>query len=244
MFVFRRILALGVVCLSSFGAAQLSAQLSDQLAAERVLGPHWRQIARASGMIFSGTVLQIEGQPADKGHPLPLVLTTFHVDRDIAGVRREKTVTVREWAGAWSMQRPMTRGQRLLIFEYPPSRLGLTSPVGGRLGQVVLDPRGEIVAIEQLPFPPESGREDFSRAGADAAFQRNGSTARLKPCPPENRSFMGVLPKEEVQPPNRCATQDPTSRAEIAARPQSITLAQLERAIRAVRRKSVRKHKE
>jgi hypothetical protein len=40
----------------------------------------------------------------------------------------------------------MTKGQHIFIFLYPPSRLGLTSPVGGRLGQVALDPSGKNVS--------------------------------------------------------------------------------------------------
>jgi hypothetical protein len=44
------------------------------------------------------------------------------------------------------MHRPMINGQHILIFLYPPSRLGLTSPVGGSLGQVALDPSGKNVS--------------------------------------------------------------------------------------------------
>src|SRR5258708_34504916 len=44
------------------------------------------------------------------------------------------------------MHRPMSSGQHILIFLYPLSRLGFTSPVGGSLGQVVLDPSGKNVS--------------------------------------------------------------------------------------------------
>jgi hypothetical protein len=40
----------------------------------------------------------------------------------------------------------MRKGQHILIFLYPPSRLGLTSPVGGWLGQVALDASGNNVS--------------------------------------------------------------------------------------------------
>ena len=64
----------------------------------------------------------------------------------MAGVKRGQILTIHEWAGAWSMHRPMRTGQHILIFLYPPSRLGFTSPVGGSLGQVALDASGKNVA--------------------------------------------------------------------------------------------------
>ena len=73
-------------------------------------------------------------------------------------------LTIREWAGAWSRQRALRPGQRVLLFLYPPSRLGLTSPVGGPLGQIALSGKGEIVVPpahvpvvsprSALPVPP------------------------------------------------------------------------------------------
>jgi hypothetical protein len=74
------------------------------------------------------------------------------VDQAIAGVEQGQILTIHEWAGAWSMHRPMSRGQHMLIFLYPLSRLGFTSPVGGALGQVALDPTGKNVSkYEQKP---------------------------------------------------------------------------------------------
>jgi len=70
----------------------------------------------------------------------------FRVDEAIAGVERGRVVTIHEWAGAWSRHRSMRSGEHILIFLYPRSRLGLTSPVGGSLGQVALDASGKNVA--------------------------------------------------------------------------------------------------
>ena len=79
----------------------------------------------------------------------PAVQLSFRVDEAIAGVERGQILTIHEWAGAWSMHRPMSKGQHILIFLYPPSRLGLTSPVGGSLGQVALDASGKNVSKSQ-----------------------------------------------------------------------------------------------
>lgn len=133
------------ICLSSFAAAQPS----DQVIAERVLGPQWRQLSRRAGLIFAGTLLAAEAPTAATDRATPgatrAVQLSFRVDRAIAGVDRGQILTVHEWAGAWSMHRPMSKGEHILIFLYPPSRLGFTSPVGGSLGQVALDPRGKNV---------------------------------------------------------------------------------------------------
>ncbi len=115
-------------------------------------------------MIFAGTVLSTPAQAAtiktatiqtattptvvtDRAVPgaTPAVELSFRVDEAIAGVEPGQILTIHEWAGAWSMHRPMSKGQHILIFLYPPSRLGLTSPVGGSLGQVALDLTGKKV---------------------------------------------------------------------------------------------------
>jgi len=102
-------------------------------------------------MIFAGTVLSSSAAP-DRiaAGTAPSIELIFRVDEPIAGVERGQILTIHEWAGAWSMHRPMTKGQRILIFLYPPSRLGLTSPVGGSLGQVVLDSSGQTISAETV----------------------------------------------------------------------------------------------
>jgi hypothetical protein len=151
-------LCLSNFCLSGFAAAQ-----SDQVIAERVLGPRWKQLSRRAGMIFAGTVLTATAPSvttptvttptaaADRVVPgtTPSVQLRFRVDQAIAGVEQGQILTIHEWAGAASMYRPLHSGQHILIFLYPPSRLGLTSPVGGSLGQVALDPSGKNVAAQK-----------------------------------------------------------------------------------------------
>ncbi|HMD17680.1 MAG TPA: hypothetical protein VKH18_13535 [Terriglobales bacterium] len=153
------LLCLSTSCLSNWAAAQQS----DQVIAERVLGPQWKQLSRRAGIIFAGTVLSAAKQSVatqtavtDQAAPgavsttvpatVPAMELSFRVDRAIAGFEPGQVLTIHEWAGARSMHRPMTKGQHILIFLYPPSRLGLTSPVGGSLGQVALDPSGKNVS--------------------------------------------------------------------------------------------------
>ncbi|MGA9528005.1 MAG: hypothetical protein WBS24_07815 [Terriglobales bacterium] len=73
----------------------------------------------------------------DRG--VPFTTLRFRVDHAIAGVEAGQILTIHEWKGAQSLHAPMRAGERFLIFLYPPSRLGLTSPVAGRQGQFRLD---------------------------------------------------------------------------------------------------------
>jgi hypothetical protein len=184
----RRVLVVVIVCLSSFAAAQQS----DQVIAERVLGPQWKQLSRRAGMIFAGTVLAAATQtvttqvaatdqviPATTPSTTPAVQLSFRVDHAIAGVERGQILTIHEWAGAWSMHRPMSRGQHMLIFLYPLSRLGFTSPVGGSLGQVALDPTGKNVSKYERK-PPALIGNDLTRRPPVPADARSVSVVQLE----------------------------------------------------------------
>jgi hypothetical protein len=238
MAVLRSLFALAFVCLASLGGAQRS----DQLAAERVLGPRWRRMSRSAGMIFSGTVLNVDNEPAEKETPIPLVLIRFRVDRAVAGVRAGEVLTVREWAGAWSTHRAMRSGQHLLIFLYPLSRLGLTSPVGGAQGQVVLNARGEIIQADVVGLPATPAKilqpDELETSGARVPFL-NSDNAALQRC--STQTFSGnragvVQFRDGASAGNeRCFIKNSAAISSPAAMPAVITLRQLERAIRASR---------
>src|ERR1700693_3509146 len=176
MLASRRALIVVLASLSTFASAQ---QL-DQVSAERILGPQWKQLSRRAGMIFAGTVLTASSLTAatqtlttqtaapDPAVPAAAPGTTlavqlsFRVDQAIAGVEQGQILTIHEWAGAWSMHRPMSRAQHIVIFLYPLSRLGFTSPVGGSLGQVALDPTGKNVSKYEQKPPSLIGLRDES----------------------------------------------------------------------------------
>ena len=109
------------------------------------MGPQWKKMVHTAGMVFSGTVVGVEAPPA-KTQAVPVVQIKLRVDRAIAGVEAGQILTIREWAGAWAMHRPMHTGQHVLLLLYPESSLGFTSPVSGALGQIVLDASGTRVA--------------------------------------------------------------------------------------------------
>ena len=102
-------------------------------------------LTRSSGYIFAGTVKSVE-RITPKGNGVTAVEINFHVDQAMQGVRTGQILAIREWAGLWESGERYRPGERFLLFLYPPSKLGLTSPVrGGRFkigpdGQVALDP--------------------------------------------------------------------------------------------------------
>jgi len=132
-----------LVCLGSVVA---EAQQADQLLAARVLGPQWKKMVHTAGMVFSGTVVSVEAASA-RDQAVLTIQVTLQVDHAIAGVETGQVLTIREWAGAWSMHRPMHTGEHVLLLLYPQSSLGLTSPVSGALGQIALDTSGTKVAV-------------------------------------------------------------------------------------------------
>jgi len=90
------------------------------------------------------------------------------------------------------MHRAMSPGERVLIFLYPPSRLGLTSPVGGRQGQVVLNARGELIAPSLL----ESEGSDWEYAPIAVlkrCFARNHGRADCVPTSHVHRTTLQQL---------------------------------------------------
>ena len=73
---------------------------------------------------------------------------TLQVEQGFRGARSGQTVSFREWAGLWSTGARYRVGQRVLLFLYSPSALGLTSPVGGEAGRFAIDQSGQIIFSE------------------------------------------------------------------------------------------------
>jgi hypothetical protein len=106
--------------------------------------PHARPLTRSAGYIFAGTVRSVE-RSAPKGNGVAAVLINFHVDQAMRGVRTGQMLAIREWAGLWESGERYRPGERVLLFLYPPSKLGLTSPVGGPMGRFRIDPNGRAI---------------------------------------------------------------------------------------------------
>ena len=102
-------------------------------------------LTHSAGTIFSGTVISISRMPSGHEQSVARIAITFHVDRAIRGTVPGEQLTIHEWAGLWTGGPRYRVGERLLLFFYPPSKLGLTSPVAGPLGRFVVDPVGRVL---------------------------------------------------------------------------------------------------
>jgi hypothetical protein len=124
---------------------QLPERISPRTASESVrLQAIVHPIVRASGQIFSGTVLKIEHRNSDSSSTLATTRVFFRVDEPIRNVKRGQVVEVNEWAGLWQLGERYRPGERVLLFLYPPSKLGLTSPVRNHAGRFPVDPAGGV----------------------------------------------------------------------------------------------------
>jgi hypothetical protein len=61
--------------------------------------PGLQQLARHSGLIFSGTVIRVEHLNSTGTDGPTITQTTFRVQQAIRGVRAGQIVDVQEWAG-------------------------------------------------------------------------------------------------------------------------------------------------
>ena len=107
------------------------------------------RLARAAGIIFAGTVTGIASQPAKAGQPVATVAITFHIDNAIRGVTVGESLTVSQWMALWSSGQRYRLGEHVLLFLFPPSKLGLTSCVGGAMGRFTVDPIGRVLLTAQ-----------------------------------------------------------------------------------------------
>lgn len=130
--------------------------------------PHilWQPLSRAAGIIFSGVVLQVE-RPANSTSTTQI---TFRVEQGLRGVRAGQVIRIREWGGLWNTGERYTKGERVLLFLYPRNKLGLTSPIGGRVGRFAVDSAGRVLVADpqQLrqprPVPLKIVKAQISRA--------------------------------------------------------------------------------
>jgi hypothetical protein len=112
-----------------------------------------RELARAAGTIFSGTVMSITTSPsnpsATPGASVATITITFRVDQAFRGANSGESIAIRQWVGLWSSGQRYRVGERVLLFLYPPSKLGLTSCVAGTFGRFSVDSLGRVALTDQ-----------------------------------------------------------------------------------------------
>jgi len=103
------------------------------------------QILQSAGIIFSGRVTSVERAATTFAPDAAFTSVTFQVEHAIRGTAAGQNLTIHEWAGIWARGERYRMGERVLMFLYTPSKLGLTSPVAGAVGKFAIDPHGKVV---------------------------------------------------------------------------------------------------
>ncbi len=103
------------------------------------------QLTHSAGIIFAGRVKSVQYLPANSSTNVAIVRIRFQVEQGLRGVRSGKELTIRQWAGLWDAGERYRVGERVLLFLYPASKLGLTSAVAGSRGRFALDHRGQVL---------------------------------------------------------------------------------------------------
>lgn len=111
--------------------------------------PEFSRLVRAAGTIFSGTVTRVQRNQAGSGQSVTTVAITFHVENVLRGKTPRRELTIHEWSGLWASGQRYRVGEHVLLFLYPESKLGLTSPVQGALGRFAMDASGSVLLAPQ-----------------------------------------------------------------------------------------------
>ncbi len=114
--------------------------------------PSWVELLRSSGYVFSGRVVSVHLDGKAGESTLATVSLKFRVEEPVHGVVKGQTLAVKEWAGLWASERYHV-GQKVFLFLYPPSKLGLTSPVWGGMGRFAVSDGG----VLQIPRTTPGG---------------------------------------------------------------------------------------
>lgn len=107
-----------------------------------------QQLVRGAGIIFSGRVTFVgHASPSPMQNPASTTVT-FQVEHAIRGSSPGQSLTIHEWAGLRAGGERYRLGERVLLFLYAPSKLGLTSPVSGPMGRFSMSSQGNVVLSE------------------------------------------------------------------------------------------------
>ena len=154
---------LSIAILVAVVSAQLAAEMPKQssgtisatdMTSTRLLQATLSPVLRDAARIFSGTVLKVEHRNSDSSSAIASTSIRFRVDQAIRNVRHGQIVEVKEWGGLWQSGEHYHPGERVLLFLYPPSKLGLTSPVGHRSGSFPVNSAGNVLLRTGVTSPP------------------------------------------------------------------------------------------
>jgi hypothetical protein len=134
----RPSLLAGIVCAAVSVAFEHAPAQSNLMNLERLV--------RDAGIIFSGTVVDVVTGEKDPGMNLYTTYYTFAVEDALYGVPSD-SITIKQYggeAGGKSYYPPgvprFEQGEMVVVFFYPPSKIGMTSAVAKGQGKFVVGP--------------------------------------------------------------------------------------------------------
>lgn len=100
-------------------------------------------LTEKAALIFTGTVVQVDYPgPHDQRETVRIY---FRVKDGIRGAHSAEVIEIREWKGLWTSGSPRYRaGEDYAMFCYRKNALGVTSPVGGDKGRILLQKNGKV----------------------------------------------------------------------------------------------------
>lgn len=119
-----------------------------------------RDLVRPAGYVFAGRVAATAYVPAKSSSEVATMRITFRVEQAVRGTQTGANISIRQWIGLWNSGERYRVGERVVLFLYPRSKLGLTSAVGGPRGRFIITRDGQVVlpaavagASQQQPGP-------------------------------------------------------------------------------------------
>jgi hypothetical protein len=137
------------------------------------------QLSDKADVIFAGQVVAIRRPDAS------VVEVEFRVDQAIRGCTAGTPYILREWAGLWEGETQRYRvGQNLLMLLHAPSAAGMSSPVGGLDGAILIRQGGAASPVANGATPRQPPFVDLRWLGAKlprSVSYRNEAATVTKP---------------------------------------------------------------
>jgi hypothetical protein len=148
----RQVLSDGITLAPTLGTARHALPLAPLPPPRVPLRPavspdatNLQRMVQAAGIIFSGRVTFVGRASPSTGQSPPATNISFRVEHAMRGTSDGQSLTIREWAGLWTSGERYRIGEHVLLFLYPPSKLGFTSPVSGSMGRFAVDPQDRVI---------------------------------------------------------------------------------------------------
>ena len=101
------------------------------------------EIIETSGRIFAGRCTKVEEIENDTESNLPVIKYTFKITEGIKGIGKKEEIVFKQWQPTVRESNYET-GKKYVLFLYPESKRGLTSPVGLSQGLFQVEEKGLI----------------------------------------------------------------------------------------------------